>query len=101
MSGVDRFIRLVRYLNPYRFRLGAAFVCSALVAALSGAYAWLVKAVLDEIFINKYGTLLRVRPLALVTVSVLKSAFSYGQNSLMNYVSNQVITDTRQERFGK
>ena len=53
MSSVDRLIRLVRYLKPYRFRLGAAFVCSALVAALSGAYAWLVKPVLDEIFINK------------------------------------------------
>ena len=48
MSSLDRFIRLVRYLRPYRFRLGAAFVCSALVAALSGAYAWLVKPVLDE-----------------------------------------------------
>jgi len=76
-------------------------VCSALVAALSGAYAWLVKPVLDEIFINKNETLLLVLPLALFTVSVLKSAFSYGQNYLMNYVGNQVITDIRQELFGK
>ena len=101
MSSVDRFIRLVRYLKPYRFRLGAAFVCSALVAALSGAYAWLVKPVLDEIFINKNETLLFVLPLALFAVSVFKSAFSYGQNYLMNYVGNQVITDVRQELFGK
>ena len=101
MSGVDRFIRLVRYLKPYRVRLGVAFVCSALVAALSGAYAWLVKPVLDEIFINKNETLLFVLPLALFAVAVLKSAFSYGQNYLMNYVGNQVITDIRQELFGK
>lgn len=101
MSSLDRFIRLVRYLKPYRFRLGVAFVCSALVAALSGAYAWLVKPVLDEIFINKNETLLLVLPLALFAVSVLKSAFSYGQNYLMNYVGNQVITDIRQELFGK
>src|SRR4026207_2381715 len=101
MSSLDRFIRLVRYLKPYRFRLGAAFVCSALVAALSGAYAWLVKPVLDEIFINKNETLLLVLPLALFTVSVLKSAFRHGQNYLMNYVGNQVITDIRQELFGK
>ena len=101
MSSLDRFIRLVRYLKPYRVRLGAAFVCSALVAALSGAYAWLVKPVLDEIFINKNETLLLVLPLALFAVSVLKSAFSYGQNYLMNYVGNQVITDIRQELFGK
>jgi subfamily B ATP-binding cassette protein MsbA len=101
MSSVDRFIRLVRYLKPYRLRLGAAFVCSALVAAFSGAYAWLVKPVLDEIFINKNESLLLALPLALFAVSVLKSAFSYGQNYLMNFVGNQVITDIRQELFGK
>jgi ATP-binding cassette, subfamily B, bacterial MsbA len=101
MSSVDRFLRLVRYLKPYRFRLGAAFVCSAMVAALSGAYAWLVKPVLDEIFINKNEALLLVLPLALFAVAVLKSAFSYGQNYLMNYVGNQVITDIRQELFGR
>ncbi|HEU4684687.1 MAG TPA: lipid A export permease/ATP-binding protein MsbA [Nitrospira sp.] len=101
MSSLDRFLRLVRYLRPYRLRLVAAFVCSGLVALFSGAYAWLVKPVLDEIFINKNETLLLVLPLALFVVSVLKSAFNYGQNYLMNYVGNQVITDIRQELFGK
>ena len=56
MSSLDRFRRLVRYLKPYRVRLVAAFVCSGLVAGFSGAYAWLVKPVLDEIFINKNET---------------------------------------------
>lgn len=101
MSTLDRLIRLYSYLKPYRVRLGAAFVCSGLVAAFSGAYAWLVKPVLDEIFINKNESLLLVLPLALFIVSVLKSAFNYGQNYLMNYVGNQVITDIRQELFGK
>ena len=101
MSTLDRLIRLVRYLKPYRVRLGAAFMCSGLVAAFSGAYAWLVKPVLDEIFINKNESLLLILPLALFVVAVLKSAFNYGQNYLMNYVGNQVITDIRQELFGK
>jgi ATP-binding cassette, subfamily B, bacterial MsbA len=92
---------MIRYLKPYRFRLGAAFVCSALVAALSGAYAWLVKPVLDEIFINKNETLLFILPLALFAVAVLKSGFSYGQNYLMNYVGNHIVTDIRQELFGR
>jgi subfamily B ATP-binding cassette protein MsbA len=81
--------------------LGAAFACSGLVAVFSGAYAWLVKPVLDEIFINKNETLLLVLPLALFAVSVCKSAFNYGQNYLMNYVGNQVIADVRQALFGK
>ena len=53
MSTLDRLTRLVHYLKPYQVRLGAAFVCSGMVAAFSGAYAWLIKPVLDEIFINK------------------------------------------------
>jgi ATP-binding cassette, subfamily B, bacterial MsbA len=101
MSTLDRLIRLVRYLKPYRVRLAAAFACSGLVAAFSGAYAWLVKPVLDEIFINKNESLLLVLPIALFVVAVLKSLFNYGQNYLMNYVGNQVITDIRQELFGK
>jgi len=101
MSTLDRLMRLVRYLKPYRIRLGAAFACSGLVAAFSGAYAWLVKPVLDEIFINKNENLLLILPLALFTVAVLKSLFNYGQNYLMNYVGNQVITDIRQQLFGK
>ncbi len=101
MSTLDRLIRLVRYLKPYRVRLGAAFACSGLVAAFSGAYAWLVKPVLDEIFINKNESLLLILPLALFAVAVLKSVFNYGQNYLMNYVGNQVITDIRQQLFGK
>ena len=101
MSSLDRFLRMIRYLRPYRFRLGAAFICSALVAAFSGAYAYLVKPVLDEIFINKNETLLLVLPVALFAVAVLKSAFSYGQNYLMNYVGNHIVTDIRQELFGR
>ena len=101
MSSLDRLKRLVGYLKPYRVRLIAAFVCSGMVAASSGTYAWLVKPVLDEIFINRNEALLLALPLALFTVSVLKSAFSYGQNYLMNYVGNQVITDIRQELFGR
>lgn len=101
MSTLDRLTRLVYYLKPYQVRLGAAFVCSGLVAASSGAYAWLIKPVLDEIFINKNESLLIVLPLALFVVSVIKSVFNYGQNYLMSYVGNQVITDVRQELFGK
>lgn len=93
------FLRLLRYLWHYRLRLVAAFVCSALVAGLTGAYAWLVRPVLDGIFISKDQFLLMVLPVVILGVAVLKGVFSYGQNYLMNYVGNQVITDVRQELF--
>ncbi|MBD0316658.1 MAG: lipid A export permease/ATP-binding protein MsbA [Nitrospiraceae bacterium] len=93
------FLRLLSYLRHYRIRLAAAFVCSALVAGLTAAYAWLVRPVLDGIFINKDETLLVLLPLAILTVAALKGAFNYGQNYLMNYVGNHVVTDIRQELY--
>jgi len=99
MSGIDRFKRLLRYVRPYRTRFVAAFACSGLVALLSAVYAWMVKPVLDGIFIEKNEELLLVLPLALLGVAVLKAVLSYGVGYLMAYVTNRVIADIRQELF--
>ena len=93
------FLRVSRYLLRYRVRLIAALVCSALVAAMTGAYAWLVRPVLDGIFIAKDQTLLLILPLTIFGVSVLKAVFNYGQAYLINYVGNQVVTELREELF--
>ena len=89
----------MRYVRPYRVRFLAAFVCSGLVALLTGAYAWLVRPVLDGIFIEKNEGLWLVLPFALLGVAVLKALFSYGQTYLMAYVGNRVVADIRQELF--
>ncbi|MDH4097189.1 MAG: lipid A export permease/ATP-binding protein MsbA [Nitrospira sp.] len=99
MSGIDRFKRLLRYVRPYRTRFVAAFACSGLVALLSAVYAWMVKPVLDGIFIEKNEELLLILPLALLGVAVLKAVLSYGVGYLMAYVTNRVIADIRQELF--
>ncbi|OQW30818.1 MAG: ABC transporter permease [Nitrospira sp. SG-bin1] len=99
MSGLERFRRLMSYVKPYRMRFLAAFVCSGLVALLSGAYAWLARPVLDEIFIQKNEQMLLVLPLALFGIATLKAVFSYGVGYLMAYVGNRVVADIRQELF--
>ncbi|MGH7256815.1 MAG: lipid A export permease/ATP-binding protein MsbA [Nitrospiraceae bacterium] len=98
---MNQYFRLIRYLHPYRLRLAAAFICALLVAALSGAYAWLVRPVLDGLFISRDERLLVVLPLAILAVAVLKGLFNYGQNYLMNYIGNQVIADIREQLFLK
>jgi subfamily B ATP-binding cassette protein MsbA len=89
----------MRYVRPYRTRFVAAFACSGFVALLSAVYAWLVKPVLDGIFIEKNEELLLVLPLVLLGVAVLKALFSYGVGYLMAYVTNRVVADIRQELF--
>jgi subfamily B ATP-binding cassette protein MsbA len=99
MSGLERFKRLMSYVKPYRIRFLAAFACSGLVALLSGAYAWLAKPVLDDIFIQKNEQMLLVLPLALLGIATLKAVFSYGVGYLMAYVGNRVVADIRQQLF--
>ncbi|TAJ08955.1 MAG: lipid A export permease/ATP-binding protein MsbA [Nitrospirae bacterium] len=99
MFAMKVFVRLMRYLVRYRVRLGAAFVCSALVAGLSGAYAWLVRPVLDDIFIKKDEWMLMVLPVAILAVAALKGLFNYGQSYLMNYVGTRAVADIREELF--
>lgn len=99
MSGLGRFKRLMSYVKPYRIRFVGAFVCSGLVALLSGAYAWLARPVLDDIFIQKDERMLLVLPLALLGVATLKAVFSYGVGYLMAYVGNGVVADIRQQLF--
>jgi ATP-binding cassette, subfamily B, bacterial MsbA len=93
------YFRLMEYMRPYWWRLLAAAVFSGLVAALTGAYAWLVRPAIDEVFINKNATWLVLLPLALMAVSALKGLCSYGQTYLMTYVGSRVVTDIRQQLF--
>ncbi|TAL10208.1 MAG: lipid A export permease/ATP-binding protein MsbA [Nitrospirae bacterium] len=94
------YLRLLEYMRPYWGRLLVAAACSGAVAALTGAYAWLVRPALDEIFINKNVTWLVFLPVALMAVSVLKGVCGYGQSYLMIFVGSRVVTDIRQQLFG-
>src|SRR3989442_11099710 len=93
------YLRLLKYLRPYWVRLAVAIVCSGLVAAFTSAYAWLVKPVLDEVFINRNVTWLALLPVALIVVSALQGLASYGQTYLMVYVGSRGVTDIRHQLF--
>jgi subfamily B ATP-binding cassette protein MsbA len=91
--------RIVFYLRNYRLRLLGAFLCSAGVAAMMGVNAWLVKPVLDDIFIARNQELLKILPLVILGVAILKAFCSYGQSYLMGYVGQWLVADVRQQLF--
>jgi len=95
------YLRLLQYLRPYWERVVAAALCSGLVAVFTGAYAWLVRPALDEVFIKRNETWLILLPVALIAVSALKGVASYGQTYLMVYVGTRVVTDIRQRLFSQ
>ena len=101
MSSIKIFLRLLKYVRKYQFRLLIACLFSIAVAGLTATYAWLVQPVLDGIFIEKNQTLLLLLPVVIFGVAVLKGCLSYGQAYLMSYVGHRIIAEVRRQLFSQ
>jgi len=93
MIGIYR--RLFVYLRPYVRTLVLGGVLALLVAAMEGAIAWLVKPAMDDIFIRRDVTMLRLLPLVLFGAYIVKASARYGQSYLMAAVGERVIAAVR------
>jgi subfamily B ATP-binding cassette protein MsbA len=92
--------RLLREeVRPYLPRLGLAMLCMAVAAGGTAALAYLMEPVLDEVFINKDRDMLVLIPIAVVIVTLLKGAATYGQGVLMAFVGQRIIADLQNRLF--
>jgi len=96
---MDLYLRLLQFVKPYWTRLAGAMMCMIFVSAATAASAFLVKPVLDDVFFKKDLTMLKLIPLAIMVLFVLKGIFDYGQASLMSYVGQRIITDLRDKIY--
>jgi len=96
---MNLYYRLLQFVKPYWVRLGGAMVCMLFVSAASSAAAFLVKPVLDDIFFKKDLAMLKLIPLVIVGLYVLKAFFDYGQAYLMSYVGQRIIADLREKIY--
>jgi subfamily B ATP-binding cassette protein MsbA len=91
--------RLLPYLRPYWPVLVLGGVLALLVSGAEAFIAWLVKPAMDEIFLKRDETLLRIIPLALLGAYLLKGAGRFGQSYLMASVGERVIARIRRELY--
>ncbi len=93
------FLRLATYFKPYRLHLAGAVACGILVAALSAAHAWLVKPVLDRLFIEKDARMLVLIPVAICGVTVLKGLFQYAHAYLVRWVGTRILETIQNDLY--
>jgi subfamily B ATP-binding cassette protein MsbA len=93
------YLRLLKYLKPYRWTLAGAVFCSAMVSLLTATYAWLVQPVVNDVFIRKDGFMLKILPVAIILVAFLKGLFNYGQAYLVRYVGSRIIAGIRKDLY--
>ncbi len=93
--------RTFSYFRPYKMRIFISMIAMAVAAACSGATAFLVKPVLDDIFIAKSEAALAVIPALIVGVFLLKGLARFVQNYEMNVCGLRVLERLRGELYHK
>ncbi|UCF83151.1 MAG: ABC transporter ATP-binding protein [Desulfobacteraceae bacterium] len=91
--------RILGYSKPYIGLIALGMILASVFSAMNGASAWLVQPVLDDIFLKKNMTMLKLLPLAVILVYLVKGAAGYAQSCIMKSVGERIITKLRYELY--
>jgi subfamily B ATP-binding cassette protein MsbA len=92
-------LRLAPYLRAHWRTVAAGALCALVAGGLAGVIAWLVKPVMDGIFINRDVTMLKLVPLAILGVSLVKGAAAYGEGYFIAAASERAVARLRREVY--
>ncbi len=94
-----RHRRILAMIRENWGKLAAAMFCMLLVAASTSATAFLVKPVLDDIFFKGDTAMLKIVPMVVLVVYLLRGIGIFGQNYLMDYVGQSIIRRMRNQLY--
>lgn len=100
-NSVKLLKRTLKYFAPYKMSILISLIAMAVVAATTGASAYLIKPALDDIFINKNSEYLMLIPFAYFLLVLAKGAGRYSQNYFMTFCGLKVLEQLRNELFDK
>ena len=93
------FGRLVPYVKPHLRTMVVGGGLALIVSATEGAAAWLVKPVMDDIFIRRDLMMLKLVPLALLGVYLVKGVARFAQSYIMATVGERVVARLRRDLY--
>jgi len=76
-----------------------AFIFMGLIAATTAASAWIMRDVVNEVFVNKDSQMVYLIGLAVLFIFTLKGAATFGQIVVLARVGNEIVTDLRRRMF--
>ena len=99
MTGTQLYLRLLRYVRPYRGIFAVSIVGMLISAATEVAMPVMAKPFLDGTFVEKDPVLMRWIPITLVLLYIVRGLGSFLGQYASSYVSTRVIMDLRQQMF--
>ena len=93
------YLRLLRYVRPYKKQLVTATLAMIGVAAMTAVSALIIKNVLDDVFIARDRDMLLLIPLAIIAIYLLKGIFRYVRTYVMSWAGLKMVRDIRNELY--
>jgi len=96
---MNLYRRLLELVKPHWHRLAIAMVCMVGVAICTAALPYLVKPVLDDIFIKKNAETLKFLSIVVFLVFTIKALTEWGHAYSMSYVGQRIVAHLRQQLY--
>ena len=107
MKQIDKTIIKARNRHLFKLvkgswvRLLIAMICMLIMAGATSSIPFLIKPVVDDIFINRDAAMLNLIPLAVILVYFILGVAMYGQEYFMSYVGQDIIRRLRNSIYSK
>ena len=76
-----------------------AFICMGLVAATTGASAWIMKDVINRIFVNREAGMVMIIAAAVMAIYTIKGFSTYGQQLILQQIGNNIVATLQKRVF--
>ena len=91
--------RLLLHLKPYSSRLYLAIFFSIIVGVIATSPVPIIQKTFDNIFVEKDYFMLKVIPLALIVLYVIKAVLTYAQNLIIFGISWELVVAFKEKLF--
>lgn len=99
MTNREIISRLSKIIQKFRFKFYAAIAAMIVVAAMTGIQTYILKDLIDKIFIEKNIFFLNFIPFLIIVVFAIKCLAYYGYQFLLEIIGQSIIRDFRVNIF--
>ncbi|HET8631792.1 MAG TPA: ABC transporter ATP-binding protein, partial [Thermomicrobiales bacterium] len=91
--------RLIALARPYAGWLAGGGICLVASSLLGLVLPWLIRGIIDNIFVARDLTLLKQVVIALLVVFAVQAVFNFGQSYLLAYAGERLVADLRRRLY--
>jgi ATP-binding cassette, subfamily B, bacterial MsbA len=101
MSNTQLYLRLLSYVKPYWKAFAISIIGTVVVAATEPLAPALLKPMLDGTFVNKDQAMMRIVPLVIIVIFLVRGIAGFISAYTISWVGNKLVMDLRSVMFNK